>query len=400
VLEPAVAAILAHHESRSGHTLMRQTAERAQQLGYRLIPPGGSGQAKYLRLVLDGQPPGIAVTLYLEGNRLIANGKQLYPFAASLPGAVVTNRDAQFPLGSVGNEALDAFAARAATGAQDPAETPGAEVQPRDVAPPNGATAPGSTPASTPRGRPRPPWETQSAADHVSFPSPAGAPVAGSSAWRAPGAAPEPSPRRRKLVIAAIGAALFLVVVTAAGGLGPLLGLAGLAVLALGVVALIRGRARWARIASRGVGGAVAAGGLALMVVGGALTPTTVPSAQQGPAQQPTQAAGPSTPSEADIAAAEASLAEAETSERPNTGVDPATGLLSDDAAQAAVESAQPTTALAALAAVEVQGRAPRTGSRTTSLCEIMPSSSGAGGVRGAAGSGSFTLFRRVFVTR
>ena len=95
MFEPAVAAIFAHHESKSGHTLMRQTAERAQQLGYRLIPPGGSGQAKYLRLVLDAQPPGIPVTLYLEGNRLIANGKRVRPFAASLPGAVVTNRDAQ-----------------------------------------------------------------------------------------------------------------------------------------------------------------------------------------------------------------------------------------------------------------------------------------------------------------
>ena len=157
MFEPAVAAILAHHESRSGHPLMRQTAERALQRGYRLIPPGGSGQAKYLRLVLDAQPPGIPVTLYLQGDRLVANGKQLRPFAASLPGAVTTNRDVQFPLGRVGNDVLDAFAAWSAASAPQPAETPGGGSPALAAVPADTATAPRSTPASAPRaGRGRP----------------------------------------------------------------------------------------------------------------------------------------------------------------------------------------------------------------------------------------------------
>ncbi|QXG77842.1 DUF1524 domain-containing protein [Modestobacter sp. L9-4] len=61
--------------------------------------------------------------------------------------------------------------------------------------------------------------------------------------------------------------------------------------------------------------------------------------------------------------AAEAQLLVAETEEAtPAAASDLATGLLGDTAAQTAVETAQPTTALAALAAVPVKGRAPKTG--------------------------------------
>ncbi|HEX2074515.1 MAG TPA: calcium-binding protein, partial [Geodermatophilus sp.] len=40
----------------------------------------------------------------------------------------------------------------------------------------------------------------------------------------------------------------------------------------------------------------------------------------------------------------------------------PVSGVLADDAAEAAIDSAPPNSALAALDAVEVKGRAPRTG--------------------------------------
>ena len=55
-------------------------------------------------------------------------------------------------------------------------------------------------------------------------------------------------------------------------------------------------------------------------------------------------------------------MAGAETNEAVNSGVDPTTGVLSDEATEAAVDGAAPATALAALAGIEVKGRAPRTG--------------------------------------
>ena len=50
------------------------------------------------------------MTLYLEGSRLNAAAKGLRRFAASLPGAVRTSRDVQFPLGTVEISAREAFA--------------------------------------------------------------------------------------------------------------------------------------------------------------------------------------------------------------------------------------------------------------------------------------------------
>jgi Protein of unknown function (DUF1524)/Excalibur calcium-binding domain len=49
-------------------------------------------------------------------------------------------------------------------------------------------------------------------------------------------------------------------------------------------------------------------------------------------------------------------------SSEPGAGRDPATGLLSDAEADAAIAAAPPSSALAALATVEVKGRAPQTG--------------------------------------
>ena len=57
-----------------------------------------------------------------------------------------------------------------------------------------------------------------------------------------------------------------------------------------------------------------------------------------------------------------ATLAQAENNETANTGVSDVTGLLSDEATNSAVAGAAPASALAALAAVEVKGRAPKTG--------------------------------------
>ncbi|RBY81052.1 deoxyribonuclease [Blastococcus sp. TF02A-26] len=98
-------------------------------------------------------------------------------------------------------------------------------------------------------------------------------------------------------------------------------------------------------------------------------TATPTPLAESGddsaaadttPSASPTPSADP----EAAARAADAAAVEAEAAEDAATGtaIDPSTGLLSGEATTAAVDAAAPTTALAALAAVEVRGRAPRTG--------------------------------------
>ena len=86
MFDPAVAAILAYHEARSGQSTMRVAAERAAHLGYALVPPA-KGDGKYLRLVLD-PPNSPRVTLYLDGSRVSAKAKDLRAVAESLPGGV------------------------------------------------------------------------------------------------------------------------------------------------------------------------------------------------------------------------------------------------------------------------------------------------------------------------
>jgi Protein of unknown function (DUF1524) len=340
-----VAEILQYHQARSGNALMGRAAERAQQLGYRVVPPGGSGDARYLRLVLDGTP----VTLHLDGARLTADAKPLRAFARSLPHAVPTTRDVQFPLGGVEIDVLEAFAGWGHSAA------PG-----HSAPPPPRPIAPRQRPP-VPVGRPRAPWEnpgtSENPAPGIALPPPP-APARGATAPAAP----------RSTALLAAGITLLLVVLGAvSGGAGAALIMGGLAVVAVGTIALVRGAAPWAHIASRGIGGAVVAGGLAVLLAGGALTSTpTDPAADNAPASAPSPttstAAAPSSPSEAEIAAAEAALAELEAQEGAPTGVDPVTGLLSDQAAQGAIDGAARTSALAALAAVPVKGRAPTTG--------------------------------------
>src|SRR5688500_9843011 len=77
-----------------------------------------------------------------------------------------------------------------------------------------------------------------------------------------PAAAAGGAPSSQVLLVAAV--ALVLLVCVLLVGIDDSLIMGGLAVLGVGVVAAIRGQVRWARIASRRVGGAVVAGGLAL----------------------------------------------------------------------------------------------------------------------------------------
>jgi hypothetical protein len=155
---------------------------------------------------------------------------------------------------------------------------------------------------------------------------------------------------------------LFVVAGVATQGVAGGLLMAGLAALLLGLGAAVAGRARWAFIASRRIGGIVAAAGLVALLVGTATatpTSTTTTGATSSPA---TPEPAPSTSQEA---ATEAALADLETAEKAVAAdalVGSTTGLLDAAATETAVGTAGPTTALAALAAVEVKGRAPRTG--------------------------------------
>jgi hypothetical protein len=115
------------------------------------------------------------------------------------------------------------------------------------------------------------------------------------------------------------------------------------------------------------VAACVLAAGVAVLTVGGVTAPPTEPTAaSSAPAATATATAtaSPTADTEAATVAAEAALLRMETEEAATTAsaVDTATGLLSDSATETAVGSAQPTTALAALAAVPVKGRAPQTG--------------------------------------
>src|SRR4051795_6039247 len=170
-------------------------------------------------------------------------------------------------------------------------------------------------------------------------------------------------------VVTGVVAAVVLVFVAAGAatqGVAGVLIMAGLAAGLVGLGAAIAGGARWAFISTRRIGGIVAGAGLVALLGGTApATPTELRAAATGvTAPETTEAAAP-TPDESATETAEATLADLETAEKPvatDSLVGSTTGLMDDAATQAAVEGAGRTTALAALAAVEVKGRAPRTG--------------------------------------
>jgi hypothetical protein len=120
------------------------------------------------------------------------------------------------------------------------------------------------------------------------------------------------------------------------------------------VVALVRGRVRWAHLPGRASGVAALVGAIAAVSVGSALSPATAtvsapPAAQTGTAS-PTRTPGPS-PSAP--------------SEPPTTSPAPspsATVTTEADPVLAAIRAARPGTALALVATLAVRGRGPMTG--------------------------------------
>jgi outer membrane biosynthesis protein TonB len=181
----------------------------------------------------------------------------------------------------------------------------------------------------------------------------------------------EPTSRSRWILPGVVAAVVLLFVIGGAAtqGIGGALAMLGLAALLLGAGAAITGRAHWAFIGSRRVAGLVAAAGIVALAAGGIAAPPTTPTASSSEvtptptsASRTTSAAEASRAAEAAAQAAEAAVEEAETAESAVPADGLAAGSLADDAARSAVTAAARTSALAALAAVEVKGRAPRTG--------------------------------------
>jgi len=142
------------------------------------------------------------------------------------------------------------------------------------------------------------------------------------------------------------GLALFAVLGGADSGLSGLFSLTGLYVLVVAIVALIRGHVNWARIRGRAGAGVALGAAITLFAVGGATaTPTPPPSAAE-----PSPAPSSTSPS--------ASPTSSPSPSPSQTATPTPTPTLSRSDAGVAGEG----TAMAAVAALAVKGRAPRTG--------------------------------------
>lgn len=129
------------------------------------------------------------------------------------------------------------------------------------------------------------------------------------------------------LLVAALGAAT--------GGVSGLAVLAGLFVLIVGFVAVIRGHVTWARLRSRAAGATALGASMVLMIVGGALAdPVALPEAAPSPPPSSTPTSASPTPT---------------SSPPPSPAAKPSPAVAKN-------------SALAAAAALTVKGRAPKTG--------------------------------------
>lgn len=153
--------------------------------------------------------------------------------------------------------------------------------------------------------------------------------------------APVRADRTRVAVVAGWAGLAVTALVGLTSGFGGALFFAGVFAFVVALVALVRGRVRWAHLPTRAAGGAALVGALLATSVGGALMPTAPTSAPTAP-QTPVPAA-PAT--------------SAVTSTAPTTpttsAADPVTG---------AIAQARPGTALALLGTLTVKGRGPMTG--------------------------------------
>ncbi|MGO4363033.1 GmrSD restriction endonuclease domain-containing protein [Terrabacter sp. RAF57] len=132
--------------------------------------------------------------------------------------------------------------------------------------------------------------------------------------------------------------------------------LTGLFAFVVSVVALARGRVRWAHLATRGSGAAALVAAIAAMSVGAAVTPSVPTSSTATLAATPqSSAATTAEPVPTTAASPPAETSAAATPSAPTTDAE-------TDSLLAAIRSARPGSALALVGTLVVQGRGPMTG--------------------------------------
>jgi hypothetical protein len=94
--DPEVLAVLARHEAATAGTPSRSVVHEAVQLGYEAKAPGGSGQAKYVRLIYSAPSHRRTVTLYVDSVKIASGGKEQWAFAVSVPGREISSKDVRF----------------------------------------------------------------------------------------------------------------------------------------------------------------------------------------------------------------------------------------------------------------------------------------------------------------
>jgi hypothetical protein len=155
------------------------------------------------------------------------------------------------------------------------------------------------------------------------------------------------------------GALLLLLGIAAAAtaGLGGVLIMVGLSALVAGVVAAVRGRLPTLRLATRRAGLVMAASGLAVTMVGGAISPTAANTEATGVVADVVATPSPAEPSSAETTPMTAATPSEAVTVVPSTTAPPTTPPTST-----APKPAAAGTALAAVALLTVKGRAPKTG--------------------------------------
>jgi hypothetical protein len=231
-------------------------------------------------------------------------------------------------------------------------------------------------------------WDGRQWTLHVA-PSPGSEASPGAGSPSSPSERPAPVRGRRLRVGPAGwfgwgGLCLVALVGAASSGVGGLLTMSGVYVVVVALVALVRGRVRWARLRTRAAGG-VALGVAMAVAIGGAATadppkaPSAAPSSSSTSSPSPSRAAGTVAPRATLTASATPTPSSTPPpSAKPTTSPTPPTPSATRPPSSTPKPPAKPTTsptrptvppasaprgsALAAVAGLTVKGRAPKSG--------------------------------------
>ena len=159
-----------------------------------------------------------------------------------------------------------------------------------------------------------------------------------------------PGGRSKTVAVLGWGGLALFALLGLTSGFGGVLMFAGLFAFVVAVIALARGRVSWAHLPSRAMGGVALVGSLVAMSAGGAMAPAA-PVADSKPAPKTTAVATAA-------AATTTTTSPSTTAGATTTTVSPTT----TDPVTAAIDNAEPGTALAVLGTLALKGRAPMTG--------------------------------------